>query len=172
MPLQTGKLIAVIALIALTGLGVCRSAAAADDREICKTATGDAAIEACTRAIASKKYKARKQRKTLSLLYTNRGVEYAKKKEFDKAIADHDKAVKLDPKDALAYNNRGNAYAAKGDHAKAIADYDMAVKLNAKFAEALYNRGMAKRAKGDWTAGDADIAAAKQLQPNVGAAAN
>jgi tetratricopeptide (TPR) repeat protein len=166
--MHKGTIFPAIALAAVMGLGVCK-AAAADDREACKTATGGSAIEACTRAIASKKYKGRKQRHTLSLLYTNRGVEFAKMKNYDKAIADHDKAIKIDPKNALAYNNRGNAYAAKQDYVHAIADYDMAVKLNAKFAEALFNRGIAKRGKGDWTAGDADIAQARQLQPNIGA---
>jgi len=170
--MHKGTLFSVMTLAAVIAFGLCRSAAAADDRETCKTATGDTAIEACTRAIASKKYKSRKQRNTLSLIYTNRGVEYARKKEFDKAIADHDEAIKLDPKDAFAYNNRGSAYLAKSDYAKAIEDFDMAVKLNEKFAEALYNRGLARRGKGDWAAGDADIAQARQLQPNVGASAN
>jgi tetratricopeptide (TPR) repeat protein len=169
--MHKGRIFPAIALAAVMGLGFGKVATAADNRETCKTASGDTAIEACTRATASKKYKARKQRHTLSLLYTNRGVEYAKKKDFDKAIADHDQAIKLDPKNALAYNNRGNVYAAKGDTEHAIADYDMAVKLDAKFAEALYNRGVAKRAKDDWTAGNADIDEARKLQPNIGAAA-
>lgn len=169
--MHMGTTFAVMALAAAIGFGLCRSAAA-DDRETCKTATGDTAIEACTRAIASKKYKSRKQRKTLSLIYTDRGVELARKKEFAKAIADHDEAIKLDPKNALAYNNRGNAHLAKGDYGMAVADFDMAVKLNPKFAEALFNRGLAKRGKGDWTGGDADMAQARQLQPNIGAPAH
>ena len=171
MRFSIGRLLSVFAVAAVMGLGFYRSAAA-DDRETCKTGSGDAAIEACTRAIASKKYKARKQKRTLSLLYTNRGVEYERKREFDKAIADHDEAIKIDPKNPLAYNNRGNTYAAKQDYTRAIADYDQAVKLNAKYADAYYNRGLAKRNKGDWAAGDADIAQAKQLQPGIGAAAN
>jgi len=166
--MRTGRIVPVIALAAVMGLGVCKTAAA-DDRETCKTASGDAAVEACTKAIADKKYKAKKQRRTLSLLYTNRGVEYEKKREFDKAIADHDQAIKVDPKNPLAYNNRGNAYAAKQDFAHAVADYDAAIKLNPKYAEAYYNRGLAKRAKGDWAAGDVDIAQAKSLQPGIGA---
>ena len=145
-------------------------AASADDRETCKTESGDAAIEACTKAIDSKKYL--KQKRALSVLYTNRGVEYEKKQDFDHAIADHDQAIKTDPKNPLAFNNRGNAYAAKGDFEHAITDYDQAVKLNPKYAEAFYNRGLAKRKKSDWTGGDADIAQAKELQPGIGGAGN
>ena len=40
--------------------------AAADDREICKTASGNAAIAACTRVIESKKYAKKKFKRTLS----------------------------------------------------------------------------------------------------------
>jgi tetratricopeptide (TPR) repeat protein len=156
-----------IAIAAAMTAGFCNVASAADDREICKTASGDAAIAACTQAIDSKKCAKKKFKRTLSLLYTNRGVEYEIKKEFDKAIADHDQAIKVDPKNWAAYNNRGNAYAGKGDYDHAIADYDTAVKLNPKYAEAFYNRGLAKRKKGDATAADADIAQAKELQPGI-----
>jgi len=141
--------------------------AAADDRGECKTASGDAAIEACTRAIDSKKFV--KQKRVLSLLYTNRGVEYEIKKEFDKAIADHDQAIKIDPKNSVPYNNRGNAYAGKADWEHAVADFDMAIKLNPKYAEAFFNRGLAKRNRGDTEGIETDIAQAKELQPGIGA---
>ncbi len=171
MRIRTGRIFPAIALAAVMGLGFC-NAAAADDRETCKTASGDAAIAACTRAIESKKYAKKKFKRTLSLLYTNRGVEYEIKKEFDKAIADHDEAIKIDPKNWAAYNNRGNAYLGKRDYDHAIADYDEAVKLNPKYAEAYYNRGLAKRNKGNTAGADVDIAQAKDLQPGIGAAAN
>jgi tetratricopeptide (TPR) repeat protein len=157
-----------IAIAAVMVLGNCNSAAA-DDRELCKTASGDTAIEACTRAIDSKKFNGVKQKRVLSLLYTNRGVEYELKQEFDKAIADHDLAIKVDPKNAAPYNNRGNAYLGKQDFEHALADFDMAVKLNPKYAEAFFNRGMAKRNHGDMGGGEEDIAQAKVLQPGIGA---
>jgi tetratricopeptide (TPR) repeat protein len=157
-----------IAIAAVMVLGYCNFAAA-DDRETCKTASGDTAIEACTRAIESKKFNGPKQKRVLSLLYTNRGVEYGIKKEFDKAIADHDQAIKIDPKNPAPYNNRGTAYAAKQDYERAIADYDQAVKLNPKYAEAFFNRGIAKRNHGDMAGGETDIAQAKKLKPGIGA---
>jgi len=156
-----------IAIAAVMVLGNCQSAAA-DDRDLCKTASGDTAIEACTRAIDSKKFKGKKQIRVLSLLYTNRGVEYAIKKEFDKALADHDEAIKIDPKNPAAYNNRGNAYMAKQDFERAIADFDMAIQLNPKYAEAFFNRGIAKRNHGDFAGGQTDTAQAKALQPGIG----
>jgi tetratricopeptide (TPR) repeat protein len=157
-----------IAIAAVMVLGYCNSAAA-DDRAVCKTASGDTAIEACTRAIDSKKFNGAKQKRVLSLLYTNRGVEYEIMKEYDKAIADHDQAIKIDPKNPAPYNNRGNACLGKLDYEHALADFDMAVKLNPKYAEAFFNRGMAKRNHGDMGGSEEDIAQAKLLQPGIGA---
>ena len=157
-----------IAIAAVMVLGNCQFAAA-DDRDTCKTASGEAAIEACTKAIDSKKYNGAKNKRVLSLLYTNRGVEYEIMKEFDKAIADHDQAIKIDPKNPAPYNNRGNAYAGKQDWEHAIADFDVAIKLNPKYAEAFFNRGMAKRNHGEMEASETDIAQAKELQPGIGA---
>ncbi|MFZ0352105.1 MAG: tetratricopeptide repeat protein [Pseudolabrys sp.] len=138
--------------------------AAADDRDTCKNSSGEVAIDACSSAITSKKFKGR----TLSLLYTNRGVEYVVKEDIDHGIADHDQAIKLDPKNSIAFNNRGNAYGAKREFDRAIADYDQAIKLNPKYAAAFYNRGVAKQKKGDLEGSEADIAQAKQLQPGIG----
>jgi tetratricopeptide (TPR) repeat protein len=157
----------VVAIAAVMMLGF-RSSAAADGRDLCKTASGDAAIQACTRAIESKKFNGKKLKRTLSLLYTNRGVEYEIKKDYEHAIADQDQAIKIDPKNPLPYNNRGNVYAAKQDFARAIADFDSAIKLNPKYAEAFFNRGMAKRNKGDAAGGEEDIAKATALKPGIG----
>jgi len=160
-------MVPAIAIAAVMVLGFNRFAAA-DDRDLCKTASGDTAIEACTRAIDSKKFNGAKQKRVLSLLYTNRGVEYEIKKDYDKAIADHDQAIKIDPKNPAPYNNRGNAYVARQDFEHAIADFDMAIKLNPKYAEAFFNRGMAKRNHGDTGGAEEDIAQAKLLQPGIG----
>ncbi len=115
---------------------------------------GDTAINACTRAIESKKYNGAKQKRVLSLLYTNRGVEYEIRRDFEHAIANHDKAIKIDPKKFVAYTNRCNTYASRQNYEHAIADFD---------------RGMAKRNHGDFVGSESDIAQAKQLQPGISA---
>jgi tetratricopeptide (TPR) repeat protein len=112
----TARLVAALAL--------CGSANA-DDREACKTASGDPAISACSRAIASKKYRGN----VLSILYTNRGAEFGAKGELDRAMKDHDQAIKLDPKNALAFNNRGVAKLKKGDKEGGEADLAKAKQL-------------------------------------------
>src|SRR3954469_11375979 len=90
---RTFTLLSMSAIVAVTALSFC-GPAAADDRDTCKTASGDTAIAACSRAIASKKYKG----SNLSLLHTNRGAEYGAKEDYTRAIADHDQAIKIDPK--------------------------------------------------------------------------
>ena len=47
--------------------------------------------------------------------FLNRGNAYGDKGDFDRAIADYNEAIRLDPKYAVAYNNRGIAYRDKGD---------------------------------------------------------
>ena len=56
------------------------------------------------------------------------GSAYANKGQYDRAIADFDEAIKLDPEYALSFYNRGCAYAMKGQHDRAIADYDEAIR--------------------------------------------
>ncbi len=43
---------------------------------------------------------------------------------YDKAIADLDQAIALQPNFAAAYTNRGIAYRGKGAYDRAIADHD------------------------------------------------
>ena len=47
--------------------------------------------------------------------YDNRGLAYRMKGDLDRAIADFDQAVRLDPKSSAAYNDRGTTYGMRGD---------------------------------------------------------
>jgi tetratricopeptide (TPR) repeat protein len=69
-----------------------------------------------------------------------RGADWLNKKEYDKAIADFDQAIRLDPKDAYAYHNRGLAWSDKKEYDKAIADYSEAIRLDPKDAWAYNGR--------------------------------
>jgi tetratricopeptide (TPR) repeat protein len=85
--------------------------------------------------------------------------------DLDGAIADYDRAVQLDPKDAAIYNNRGLAKVEKGDLDAAIVDFNRAIQLNPKDAVACSNRGNAKRDKGDMDGAIADYNRAIRLDP-------
>ncbi len=101
----------------------------------CVEKTGEASIRACTKIIKSKRvFGTRISKKDLAIIYINRGAAYYYKGQYDRAIADFDQAIKLNPKDAEVYFIRGNAYQNKGQFDRAIADYDQAIKLNPKDA--------------------------------------
>jgi tetratricopeptide (TPR) repeat protein len=85
--------------------------------------------------------------------------------DLDGAIADYDRAIQIDPKDAAIYNNRGLAKQAKGDLDAAIVDFNRAIQLNPKDAVAYSNRGNAKRDKGDLDGAILDYNRAIRLDP-------
>ena len=143
--------------VLLLALVMC-SPALADDVDTCIKAAGDESIAACTRVIAA-------GQGNLSWAYSNRGSAYQAKGNNDRAIADYDEAIRLDPKNARAYNDRGIAYHAKGNNDRAIADYDEAIRLDPKYAFAYYHRGYAYKAKGDNERAIADYDQAIRLDP-------
>src|SRR6266511_3282184 len=97
----------------------------------------------------------------------NRGIEKAKNGDLDGAIADFDRAIKLNPKDDAPYYNRAQARRLKKDAAGAIADYTRAIELKPDYARAYYNRAMAKQAKGDKAGAEADFKTAEKLDPEL-----
>ena len=79
-------------------------------------------------------------------------IEWSAKNDHDRAIADYDAALKLNPKFPDAHYNRGSAWASKGDSDRAIADYDAALKLNPRDAATLAARAVEWIGKGDYDA--------------------
>ena len=133
------------------------------DAERCASISGnpDLAIKHCTLAIESGRYSGA----NLAKLHYNRGIEWAAKNNYDRAIADYDIAIRLDPRNGDAYYNRGGAWGSKGDHDRAIADYDVAIKLNPKDPAAYNSRGFERVAKGEYANAIADYGTAIRLDP-------
>ncbi len=104
--------------------------------------------------------------------YYNRGAAKIEKGDLDGAIADYNRAIELNPKDARAYYNRGIAKRAKGDLDGAIADFSRAIELDPKYAIAYNNRGIAKDDKGDLDGAIADYNRAIELDPKHAVAYN
>ena len=118
-------------------------------------------IEGCSAAIRSGRWGG----KELVWAYYNRGHAWTDKGDIDRAIADYDETIRLDPKNANAHNNRGMAWRAKGDLDRAMADYDQAIRLDPKYASAYSNRGNVWRAKGDYDRAIADYGQTIRLDP-------
>lgn len=77
-----------------------------------------------------------------------RAVAYERKGMTDRAIADYDGALRLDPAQADVYNARGELWRRKGELPKAVADFAAAIKLNPDHTIARANhRALAQEAE-------------------------
>jgi len=118
---------------------------AANDWKDCVSDGPDASIKGCTAFLARQGETAISR----AHAFSNRGGAYQAKGELDRAIADYNQAIEIDPKFALAYIGRGDAYKDRGELDRAIADYNRALELDPKDADAYAGRGVTYEAKGD-----------------------
>ena len=132
------------------------------------TFSADQRINGCTSIIQS----GRESRRNLAIAYYSRGLAYYDKGDDDRAIAEFNEAIRLDPKFAYAYSSRGLAYDHKGDLDRADPDYNEAIRLDPKYAQAYFNRGNAYYQKGDDDRAIADYSEAIRLDPKYAYAYN
>jgi len=77
----------------------------------------------------------------ISEAYLVRSEIYTEVGNFQKALDDAEKAIKINPKDATGYNNRGCIFVKSGDDVnKALNDFNKAIELNARYGNAYGNR--------------------------------
>ena len=136
-------------------------AIATDWNDCSQGENNDKGIRGCTSIINSGGHKGHES------AYYNRGAAYQTKGDYDRAIADYDQVIRLNPEAVRAYNNRGVAYNAKGDHHRAIADYDQAIRLNPENDKSYNNRGVTYQRKGDHDRAIADYDQAIRLNPEL-----
>jgi len=70
----------------------------------------------------------------------HRGLAYSRLRDYPRAIASFDAAIKLAPELPETYTDRGLAYAYLGQYDRAIADHNQALALDPSHIAALYNR--------------------------------
>jgi tetratricopeptide (TPR) repeat protein len=97
------------------------------------------------------------------MAFNNRGLAYASKGNADRAMADYNEAIRLNPNLAMAFNNRGLAYASKGDYDQALVDFNEAIRLDPNLSNAFLNRGFSYSKKGDKDRAIADYNEAVRL---------
>ncbi|MCB0786701.1 MAG: tetratricopeptide repeat protein, partial [Flavobacteriales bacterium] len=76
--------------------------------------------------------------------YTSRGSAYNKLEQYDKAIADFDRVLSLDPTDQEAFNNRGWSYKGKGDMKAACRDWKESRKMGNAEAKIILSNNRCK----------------------------
>lgn len=82
---------------------------------------------------------------------------------YDEAIEDINKAIKLYPDFAYSYYNRANLHAISNELPEAYDDYTKAIELNPSFGEAYYNRGLVQIFMKDTRKGCLDLSKAGEL---------
>ena len=82
-------------------------------------------------------------RRDLVATYSNRGIIHSKIGKFEKALADHDQAVRLKPDMPQVHINRGNALYHIHEYEEALTEFDKAIATDAGLiATALFNKAL------------------------------
>src|SRR5262245_40016367 len=126
-----------LALVLLVLIGAATPSLADDQADCARAADLDVKVQSCTRIIES----GTASSETTASAYTDRGDAYADMRQFDRAIADYDKAIVLNPTYAMAYTDRGIAYLGKGEADRAVIDFNKAIEVKPTDAMAYNNRG-------------------------------
>jgi tetratricopeptide (TPR) repeat protein len=98
--------------------------------------------------------------------YALRGVLWQAQGELDRAFADYEQAIRLNPRNAAAFTNRGNAWMVRGEIDRAVRDYDEAIRLDSRNPTPLIGRGIAWQERGEFERALRDYDAALRLDPN------
>jgi len=99
--------------------------------------------------------------------YMYKGFTYAKNGQYDKAISEFNKVIKIDPTNDEAYDNRGIAYMMMDKFSQAMSNYTKAIKINNTNANAYNNRGLLyAKYRGKYDKAIADFTKAIDIEPD------
>src|SRR5580704_11737150 len=100
-------------------------------------ASAEERVRACSSLIDSRSFIGDQ----LAILYTSRGSGWRAQGDVDRALADQNEAVRLQPGSAIVYFNRAVTWQSKHQADRAILDYSEAIRLAPNFVLAYKNRG-------------------------------
>ena len=102
--------------------------------------------------------------------YLMEGAKKSEAGDYRGALIEINKAIELDPTNAVAYQYRGVAKAKYGDFEGSILDYSKSIELDSTSAESYGSRGIAKARSGDVAGAVLDFDVAIQINPDDGTA--
>jgi tetratricopeptide (TPR) repeat protein len=100
-------------------------------------------------------------------LYARCEIRSAASVDLDRALADCDKTLQINPDSAADFDARAFAHFKRGEFDLAIGDANEALRRDARRASALFVRGLAETRSGKGN-GAADIRTAQSMDPHVG----
>ncbi len=99
------------------------------------------------------------------VFYLRRGLAYKRLEQHERAIADYNKVLDLNPNYLDAYHNRARVWDLIGEYGKAIADYNTAIEGSSDDAEYFNGRGVTWDNMGEFDKAIADYTRAIELDP-------
>ena len=97
--------------------------------------------------------------------YIDKGRAEADKRDWVGALVAYNKAIELNPNDALTYIGRGSVKYLLADHSGAIQDYNKAIELGPNNADAYWARAVVKGEQGDYRGSIQDFKQAIWINP-------
>jgi tetratricopeptide (TPR) repeat protein len=128
MRVLTGVMLAATLGAAVLAAHSAPAAEPSEEQRQCAASTGvtpDQKLASCTAVIAA----GLPTPQSLAIAYTNRGSAHYNKRDLDRAIADYDEAIRLNPKFAKSYYNRGVAREKKRSLQEALSDFEAYAQL-------------------------------------------
>ncbi|UFX46263.1 tetratricopeptide repeat protein [Bradyrhizobium sp. 41S5] len=122
------------------------------------------AIPACTRLIA-----ANPRGRDLAITYYNRALAWHNKGDLEKAKADYDQSIAINPSFAPSYGQRAKVYLQNQAYDRALSDFDQAIRLKpaGPFSAGWFNnRAELFVATGDYDRALADYGKSIELDPS------
>jgi tetratricopeptide (TPR) repeat protein len=145
----------------ILGLSALCTSAVAGDWQDCAGRDVERAIRGCSTVIDNVSEPSANR----ASAHYNRAVAFTTKRNFDRAIADFDATIRLEPKFASAYCSRGWAYTYRRQYEQAASDCKKCIAINPRQGDAYACRARALLTAGNLISALTDAERAAALAP-------